>query len=157
MVIPCWQPIYQGFMKSRKCHSSWMRVMLFNNRKLDRARKQRCNGQSSESADKHTKQHQTSSDGQTCIFCEKVAPASDLRQVMTTNLNKRPQECAKAPNDGNPNPNPEWGWPKVGEEWHVFWTDNPPIAKSCKQLAKCVCKSGCCYQNQNASHINIHE
>lgn len=38
----------------------------------------------------------------------------------------------------------DWGCQKVGEDWHVFWTANSPIAKSCKQLTKCGCKSGCC-------------
>ena len=37
----------------------------------------------------------------------------------------------------------DWGWQKVGEEWLVFWTANSPIAKTCDQLTKCGCKSGC--------------
>lgn len=37
----------------------------------------------------------------------------------------------------------DWGWQKVGEEWHVLWTANSPIAKSCEQLTRRNCKSDC--------------
>ena len=48
----------------------------------------------------HAKQRRTSHDGQTCIVCERTSPESDLRQVMTMNLDKRLHECAQTLNDG---------------------------------------------------------
>ena len=53
--------------------------LLFNNSKLNQARKRRSNHQSSKSEDNHAKQCRTNYDGQASIFCEKLAPASDLR------------------------------------------------------------------------------
>ena len=74
--------------------------LLFNNTKLERARKRRLDRQMSETEASHVKQRRSSHDNQACIFCEKVAPASDLRQVMTKNLDRRLHECAETLSDG---------------------------------------------------------
>ena len=74
--------------------------LLFNNTKLDRAKKCRSDSRGSETDEGHVKQRRTSHDGQVCIMCEKTSPESDLRQVMTMNLDKRLHECAQTLNDG---------------------------------------------------------
>ena len=74
--------------------------LLFNNTKLDRSRKRQSAGPSSEPEDVHAKQLRKSCDVQACIFCEKIAPESDLRQVMTMQLNLWLHECAQTINDG---------------------------------------------------------
>ena len=81
-----------------KYHKS-CRVM-FNNAKLDLARKRRSTVEGSEPQEMKAKQRRTSHDNEGCMFCEKVVPASDLRQVMTMNLNRRLHECAHTLNDG---------------------------------------------------------
>lgn len=63
--------------------------VMFNNAKLERARKRRSKVEGSEPQEMKAKQRCMSHDNEGCIFCEKVAPASDLRQVMTMNLNRR--------------------------------------------------------------------
>ena len=74
--------------------------LLFNNTKLDRAKKRQSAGPSSEPENVQAKQRRKSCDVQACIFCEKIAPESDLRQVMTMQLNQRLHECAQTLNDG---------------------------------------------------------
>lgn len=76
--------------------------LLFNNTKLEWARKRQSRGQTSENETgvSHSKQRRSSHDIKTCIFCEKVAPASDLRQASTKGLDKRLRECAETLGDG---------------------------------------------------------
>ena len=38
----------------------------------------------------------------------------------------------------------DWGWARPGDRWEVIWSDLEPIAKSCRQLTKCGCKTECC-------------
>ena len=61
--------------------------LLFNNTKLDRARKRQSAGPSSEPENVQAKQWQKSCDVQACIFCERIEP--DLRQIMIMHLNQR--------------------------------------------------------------------
>ncbi len=68
---------------------------MFNNSKLDRAMKRQSKAQSSQPDEGYKKLSRASYDGQSYIFCEKISPASDLRQVMTMNLNNRLHECAR--------------------------------------------------------------
>ena len=65
--------------------------LAFNNTKLDRAKKRHSCGGKTDGG--HAKQR-TSQDGQTCIMCERTLPESDLRQVMTMNLDKRLHQSA---------------------------------------------------------------
>lgn len=76
--------------------------LLFNNTKLDRARKRRAGGQSTRAEESHTKLRRTSHEGKesVCFLCEREEPDSELRQVMTMHLNKRLNECAQKLNDG---------------------------------------------------------
>ena len=34
-----------------------------------------------------------------------------------------------------------WGWVKHGDVWQVVWTELPPIAETCQQLANVIAKS----------------
>ena len=61
---------------------------MFNNTKLERARKQHSDVQS-KSEEGQAKHCQTSHNSETCILCDRIVPASDLRQVMTMYLNNR--------------------------------------------------------------------
>jgi len=72
--------------------------LMFNNTKLERARKRRA--ESAQPVECQTKLRRTSLEGQTCFICDKEAPSSKLRQVMTMNLNNRLNECAQTLNDG---------------------------------------------------------
>ena len=75
--------------------------LLFNNTKLDRAKKRRA--QNSNQGDCQTKMrraHEGQKSTLACFLCNTEAPASELRQVMTMQLNQRLNECAKALNDG---------------------------------------------------------
>lgn len=62
--------------------------LLFNNTKLDRARKRRADAQSTMQVEGHTKLRRTSHEGRKsgCFLCEKEASVSELRQVMTMHL-----------------------------------------------------------------------
>ena len=66
---------------------------MFNNTKLERARKGHSDVQS-ESEEGQAKYRRTSHDSEACILCDRIAPASDLQQVMTMHLNNRLHECA---------------------------------------------------------------
>ena len=76
---------------------------MFNNTKLERAKKRRSTSPSS-SAEGRAKIRRTSlassSKQSECFLCEKVAPTSSLRHAMTMQLNKRVNECATNLNDG---------------------------------------------------------
>ncbi|KAJ8386023.1 hypothetical protein AAFF_G00178440 [Aldrovandia affinis] len=72
--------------------------LMFNNTKLERARKRRA--ESAQPVECQTKLRRTSLEGQMCFICDKEAPSSELRQVMTMNLNNRLNECAQTLNDG---------------------------------------------------------
>ena len=76
--------------------------LLFNNTKLDRARKRRADTDSTQPVESRTKLRRTSHEGREsgCFLCEREAPASELRQVMTMHLDKRLTECAQNLNDG---------------------------------------------------------
>ena len=74
--------------------------LLFNNTKLDRARKRQSNDQTSNTETSRAKLRRTSHDNEVCIFCEKVAPASDLRQASTKGLDLKLRECAEILSDG---------------------------------------------------------
>ena len=37
-----------------------------------------------------------------------------------------------------------WGWQTSDDIWQVVWMTLPPIAQSCEQLTKCMCKNECC-------------
>ena len=73
--------------------------VMFSNAKLDRARKRRSTVEGSEPQEKQAKQRRTSRDNEACIFCENVAPMSDLRHAMTPHLDKRLRQCAHTLND----------------------------------------------------------
>ena len=74
--------------------------LMFNNTKLERARKRRA--ESAQPVECQTKLRRTSLEGQTCFICDKEALSSELRQVMTMNLNNRLNECVQTLNDGKP-------------------------------------------------------
>ena len=80
-----------------KYHTSCRR--MFNNTKLERARKRHSDVQS-ESEERKAKHCRTSHDSEACILCDRIAPVSDPRQVMTMHLNNRLHECATTLNDG---------------------------------------------------------
>ena len=46
-----------------------------------------------------------------------------------------PQPDIKSPAD--------YGWVKDGDTWRIFWTTLAPIAASCQELTKCLCKKDC--------------
>ena len=74
----------------------------FNNTKLEQARKRHSNEtQLAASVPAQTKLRRVSREEKECILCGQEAPVSDLRQVMTMNLNDRLNECAKRLNDGH--------------------------------------------------------
>lgn len=77
--------------------------LRFNNTKLLRAQKQQSDAQCSETDEGQTKHRRTmmqkSLDDQVCFFCDNISPESDLRQVMTLQLNDRLHECAQTLND----------------------------------------------------------
>lgn len=73
-------------------------LFMFNNTKLERARKRRA--ESAQPVECQTKLCRTCLEGQTCFICDKEAPSSKLRQVMTMNLNNRLNECAQTLNEG---------------------------------------------------------
>lgn len=80
------------------CHQSCR--LLFNNNKLERARKKAVGKQNSQ-PEGHSKLRRTSRGNEAeCFLCEKEAPTSELRQVMTMHLEKRLNECAQKLNDG---------------------------------------------------------
>ena len=72
--------------------------LMFNNTKLERARKRRA--ECVQSVECQTKLRRASLEGQTCFISNKEAPSFELRQVMTMNLNNRLYECAQNLNDG---------------------------------------------------------
>lgn len=37
----------------------------------------------------------------------------------------------------------QWGWLKHDGKWTILWTALEPIANSCRELAKCGCKTKC--------------
>lgn len=76
--------------------------LLFNNTKLQRAQKRHSSSQTSETETGacQSKLRRKNHDSQTCIFCEKVAPASDLREASTTGLDKRLCDIAEMLGDG---------------------------------------------------------
>ena len=54
---------------------------MFKNTKLERAKKRHSDVQS-EPEERQAKHHWTSHDSEAYILCDRIAPASDLRQVM---------------------------------------------------------------------------
>jgi len=77
---------------------------LFNNTKLERARRRRSDTQStsSQSGENYTKRERSNHEGPNseCFLCEQEAPTSELRHAMTMQLNRKLNECAKTLNDG---------------------------------------------------------
>ena len=72
---------------------------MFNKTKLEHARRWHSDVHS-ESEEGQAKYRWTSHDSEACILCDRIAPASDLRQVMTLHLINRLHECATAISDG---------------------------------------------------------
>lgn len=72
--------------------------LMFNNTKLERARKRRA--EYAQPIECQTKLRRTILEGKTCFICDKEAPSSELRQDMAMNLNNRLYECAQTLNDG---------------------------------------------------------
>ena len=83
--------------KNKAQYHQSCRLML-NNTKLERARKRRAERVQPEEC--QTKLRQTILEKTVCFICDKEASSSELRQVMTMNLNKRLNECARNLNDG---------------------------------------------------------
>ena len=71
--------------------------LMFNNTKLERARKRRA--ECAQPIECQTKQRRASLEGQTYFICDKKTSSSEHRQVMTMNLNNRLNECAQTLND----------------------------------------------------------
>ena len=71
--------------------------LLFNNNKLDRARTRRANADSTQPVEGRTKLKRTTLEGgeSECFLCERQAPASEIRQVITIHLDKKLSECAQ--------------------------------------------------------------
>jgi len=61
---------------------------MFNNTKLERARK-RASSTPSASAEGSSKMRRASIECQVCFLCEKEAPTSELRKAMTMQLDKK--------------------------------------------------------------------
>ncbi|KAJ3591197.1 hypothetical protein NHX12_009144 [Muraenolepis orangiensis] len=88
----------EGTLRRNKAQYHQSCRLKFNNTKLERATKRRA--ESAQQAQCQTKLRRTSLKSQTCFICDEEAPSSELRQVMTMNLNKRVSECAQTLNDG---------------------------------------------------------
>ena len=76
---------------------------LFNNTKLERARRRSdTQSTSSQSRENYTKRKRSSHEGPNseCFLCEQEAPTSELRHAMTMQLNRKLNECAITLNDG---------------------------------------------------------
>ena len=74
--------------------------LLFNNTKLERARK-RVTTVSSTQEERDCKMVRKSpTDRPECFLCEEEAPPSELRHAMTMKLNERLHQCARTLNDG---------------------------------------------------------
>ena len=73
--------------------------LLFNNNKLERARKRRRTTEE-RVEDVPSKRRRSSIENRACFLCDKEAPLSDLRKAMTLELDERLNECAKNLNDG---------------------------------------------------------
>ena len=69
---------------------------LFQNYRLERARKRQPSPGSTQSIEGCTKLRRTSHE---CFVCDEEEPKSDLRQVMTMNLDKRLNDCVQTLND----------------------------------------------------------
>ena len=80
-----------------KYHQNCM--LLFNNTKLERARKRAASSTIS-SDDGKGKVRRTIIEGHMCFQCEKEYPTSEFRQSMTMELDKRLNDCALNLNDG---------------------------------------------------------
>ena len=83
--------------KNKAQYHQSCRLML-NNTKLERARKRRAEHVHPEEC--QTKLRRTILKKTACFICDKEASSSELRQVMTMNLNNRLNECARNVNDG---------------------------------------------------------
>ena len=83
--------------KNKAQYHQSCRLML-NNTKLERARKRRAERVQPEEC--QTKLRRTILKKTVCFICDKEASSSELRQVMTMNLNNRLNECARNVNDG---------------------------------------------------------
>lgn len=70
--------------------------LMFNNTKLERARRRTERAQPEEC---QARLRRTTLEKNMCFICEKEASSSELRQVMTMNLNNRLNECARNLND----------------------------------------------------------
>jgi hypothetical protein len=73
--------------------------LLFNNTKLERARKKEASSEIS-SDDGQSKVRRTTMAGLVCFLCEKENPTYELWQAMTMQLDKRLNECTRILNDG---------------------------------------------------------
>lgn len=71
---------------------------MFNNSKLERARKRAADIQS-DPGEWNSKMHRSTFQVQQCFFSEKVEPVSELQQAMTMQLNDRLNVCAPNLND----------------------------------------------------------
>lgn len=93
--------IEQTLRKNKAQYHQSCRVM-FNNTKLERARKRKAAAQSTESGEGRSKQRRTSREGREseCFICEKEEPATEMRKAMTMKLNERVHDCARNLNDG---------------------------------------------------------
>ena len=83
--------------KNKAQYHQSCRLML-NNTKLERARKRRAEHVQPEEC--QTKLCRTILEKTVCFICDKEASSSELRQVMTMNLNNKLNECARNLNDG---------------------------------------------------------
>ena len=72
--------------------------LLFSNSKLERANKRSAG--SSKNVEIPEKSRRLSLESKVCFLCEKKDPSHDLRHVMTMELDKRLNECARTLNDG---------------------------------------------------------
>lgn len=72
--------------------------LLFSNSKLERATKRSAGP--SKTLEVPEKKRRLSLESQVCFLCEKKDPVNDLRHVMTMELDKRLNECARTLNDG---------------------------------------------------------
>ena len=74
--------------------------LMFNNSKLERARK-RTSSTNNQLDEGHIKIQRNNPEGRQswCFLCEKESPASEIRQAMTMQLNKRVSDCARLLND----------------------------------------------------------
>lgn len=74
--------------------------LLFNNSKLERARKRSLNEKESGECSKPIKSRRSSLENNMCFLCAQEAPKSDLRRAMTMELDRRLNECARNLEDG---------------------------------------------------------